>query len=113
MTLGLMATLLGVIARMFGMREGLLREHQMLERVRRSPVLEIGGIVGMCVMASGLYVGVDLVAQWGSKDFGELQQGAFLRSVSLSTLLLTFGGIGFLTSLIMGFLALPTRRSLE
>lgn len=110
MTLGIIAALLGTIARMFGMREGFLLQHHLLERVRKSPILEVGSIASLLVMAVGLYLGADLLGEWGNKDFGELQQGIFLRSVSLSTLLITFGGIGFLTSLIMGFLALPTRR---
>jgi glycosyltransferase involved in cell wall biosynthesis len=110
MTLGLVSTVLGIAARMFGMREGLLQEHQLLERARTSPILEIGGIVGLLFIAAGIYLGVDLLAAWGRKSFGELQYGTFLRSVSLSTLLITFGGITFLSSLIMGFLALPTRR---
>lgn len=110
MTVSAMALVLGVVVRMFGMREGLLQEHQLLAKVRTSPVLEIGSVLGIVLIALGLYLGVELVSQWGGQDFGELRQGAYLRSVSLSTLLLSFGGIIFLASLIMGFLALPTRR---
>lgn len=111
MTLGLLSSILGMIVRMFGMREGLLQEHKLLERVRTSPILEVGSSVGILMVLFGTYLGFDLLSEWGSKDFGELQQGVFLRAVSLSTLLITFGGICFLASLIMGFLALPTRRS--
>jgi len=110
MTVGLISAVLGITARMFGMREGLLQEHELLERARTSPTLEVGSIVGLLLTAAGIYLGFDLLAAWGSKNFGEIEHGAFLRSVSLSTLLITFGGIGFLSSLIMGFLALPTRR---
>jgi hypothetical protein len=35
--------------------------------------------------------------------------GGLLRSVSLSTTLVIFGGLTLLLSLIMGFLSLPTR----
>ena len=110
MTLGLIAAVLGIVARMFGMREGFLPEHQLLERVRTTPILEIGSAIGVLFMIAGIYLGFDLLSEWGSKSFGELQRGEFLRSVSLSTLFITFGGIGFLASLIMGFLTLPTRR---
>lgn len=110
-TLSAMALVLGVVVRMFGMREGLLQEHQFLAKVRTSPVLEIGSLLGIVLITLGLYLGVQLVSQWGGQDFGELKQGAYLRSVSLSTLLLSFGGIVFLASLVMGFLALPMRRT--
>jgi SAM-dependent methyltransferase len=110
MTIGLLGVVLGIIVRMFGMREGLLREHRLLERLRRKPVLEIGGLTGIALMAFGIYLCVRLLTIWGDRGFGGLEYGAFLRSVSLSTLLMTLGGIGSLFSLIMGFLALPTRR---
>ena len=109
-TIGLLSVVLGIIVRMFGMREGLLQEHKLLESARTSPTLEVGSIVGLLLIAAGIYLGLDLLAAWGDKNFGELEYGAFLRSVSLSTLMITVGGIGFLSSLIMGFLALPTRR---
>jgi glycosyltransferase involved in cell wall biosynthesis len=110
MTIGLLSLVLGIMVRMFGMREGLLQEHQLLERSRTSPILEIGSATGLLFVALGVYLGFGLLSEWGSKDFGELEQGVFLRTVSLSTLLITFGGIAFLSSLIMGFLALPIRR---
>ena len=110
MTIGLTSSILGVTARMFGMREGLLREHLLLERIRNSPILELGGLVGLILIGAGIYMGVNLLVDWGAKDFGTLQQGQFLRSVSLSTMLITFGGISFFASLVMGFLSLPTRR---
>jgi glycosyltransferase involved in cell wall biosynthesis len=110
MNIGLLSLVLGIMVRMFGMREGLLQEHQLLERARTSPILEIGSIIGLLSIAVGVYLGFDLLSAWGSKDFGELEQGVFLRFVSLSTLFIMFGGIAFLGSLIMGFLALPIRR---
>lgn len=112
-TLGMMSLILGVVVRMFGMREGLLQEHSLLERARTSPILELGSIVSLFFIAMGIYLGFNLLSEWGGKSFGELQQGAFLRDVSLSTLLIIIGGIGFLGSLIMGFLALPTKRNLH
>ncbi len=109
-TIGLLSVVLGIIVRMFGMREGLLQQHKLLEYARTSPAFEVGSIVGILLIAAGIYLGLDLLVAWGGKNFGELEYGTFLRSVSLSTLMITFGAIGFLSSLIMGFLALPTRR---
>jgi len=112
-TLGMLSMVLGIEVRMFGMREGLLKEHQFLEWVRTSPVLELGSVISIFLISIGIYLGIDLLSEWGSKNFGELEQGTFLRAVSLSTLFITIGGIGFLGSLIMGFLALPTKRNLR
>lgn len=112
-TLGMMSLILGVVVRMFGMREGLLQEHSLLERARTSPILELGSIISLFFMAMGIYLGFNLLSEWGGKSFGELKQGEFLRAVSLSTLFITIGGVGFLGSLIMGFLALPTKRNLQ
>jgi len=109
-TLGLIAMILGVMVRMFGMREGFLQDHQLLQRIRTTPILEIGSVIGIICITIGIYLGFNLLSDWGGKDFGDLNHGEFLRSVSLSTLLITLGGIGLLGSLIMGFLALPTRR---
>lgn len=112
-TIALTALLLGITARMFGMREGLLQEHRLLNKFRSTPILEIGGVIGVVCIGIGLYLGVDLLTAWGNKGFGGLEYGMLLRSVSLSTLLISVGGIVFLSSLMMGFLALPTRRSPE
>jgi hypothetical protein len=46
-TIALTALLLGVTARMFGMREGLLQEHRLLSKFRSTPILEIGGVLGI------------------------------------------------------------------
>jgi glycosyltransferase involved in cell wall biosynthesis len=107
--LGFLATALGIIIRMFGMREGLLQEHSLLEKMRVSPVLEIGGLTGILMIFCGLFFGFDAVMDWSAVKFGSLTPGALLRIISLSTTLIMLGGITVMTSLIMGFLALPTR----
>jgi hypothetical protein len=111
MTLGFTAVILGIVVRMFGMREGLLQDHQLLQKIRKSPLLEIGGVIGVFFIITGVYLGFHLLSDWGGRNFGQLNQGELLRSVSLSTLFITFGGISLLGSMIMGFLALPTRRA--
>jgi hypothetical protein len=106
---GFSTAVLGVVVRMFASREGLLAERTMLEDLRRRPILELGGLAGVGMLIGGLYVAIDLVATWGAADFGQLQFGSLLRSVSLSATLFTIGGLTVLFSLILGFLALPTR----
>jgi glycosyltransferase involved in cell wall biosynthesis len=109
LVLGYLAVLFGIIIQMFAIREGLLQEHYILDKLRSSPVLEIGGIAGIFLIFAGLIPGVMALIQWGSVGFGALQPGELIRQVSLSTLLLLLGGITLMTSLIIGFLALPTR----
>jgi multisubunit Na+/H+ antiporter MnhB subunit len=93
------------------MREGLLQDHRLWKRVQTSPILEIGIVAGLCLITMGSYLGFELISYWGSKNFGALTQGELLRTVSLSTLFITFGGICMLGSMIIGFLTLPTRRN--
>jgi len=107
--LGFLAILIGIVIRMVGMREGLLEEHSLLEKLRNSPTLELGSLVGILLIGTGLFFGFQAVSAWGAMQFGSLAHGNLLRTISLSTLLIISGGIIFLTSLIMGFLALPTR----
>ncbi len=111
MVLGFLSAALGVIVRMIGVREGLLQEHAILEKVRATPVLEIGGTVGLVMVAMGIYSGLSTVIAWSEAGFGPLVYGALLRNVSLATTLMIIGGVILLISLIMGFLALPTRNS--
>jgi len=106
---GYSTAVLGVIVRIFASREGLLAERALLERLRKTPILELGSLAGVAMLVGGLYVAIDLVATWGAADFGQLQYGSLLRSVSLTATLFTFGGLTVLFSLILGFLALPTR----
>lgn len=107
--LGFLATTLGVVIRMFGMREGLLKEHSLLDKVRRSPTLEIGGAAGIVMVFGGLFYGFDALMAWNEVGFGPLSPGALLRVISLSTMLVMLGGVTLMGSLIMGFLSLPTR----
>lgn len=109
LVLGILAAALGVVIWMFGIREGLLQEQTWLEKLRASPVLEVGGLLGILMIFIGLYWGFDALEAWGSVKFGALEPGALLRTISFSTTLIMVGGITLMTSLIMGFLTLPTR----
>ena len=109
LVLGFLAIALGMIIRMFGMREGLLYEHSLLEKLRVTPLLEIGGGVSILMILGGLFLGFDALMAWSAVKFGPLTPGELLRTISLSTLFIMLGGVSLMTSLIMGFLALPTR----
>jgi glycosyltransferase involved in cell wall biosynthesis len=109
LVLGFLASTLGVVIRMFGIREGLLHEHLLLQKLRATPILEIGGFVGILMMLAGLYFGFDALLSWSEVKFGSLAPSFLLRTISLSTTLFMLGGVTLMSSLIMGFLALPTR----
>ncbi|MFZ3103907.1 MAG: glycosyltransferase family 2 protein [Smithella sp.] len=109
LVLGFLAASLGVVIRMFGIREGLLQEHSLLEKLRTSPILEVGGIVGILMMLGGLFFGFNALMDWNAANFGPLSPGALLRTISFSTMLFMLGGVTLMTSLVMGFLSLPTR----
>lgn len=108
--LGYLSFSFGVVARMFGIREGLLGENAMLEKLRTSPVLEVGGLTGLGLILVGLFSGGWALAEWGRGGFGNLSSPSLLRQVSLSTILVMSGGVTIMTSLLIGFLALPTKR---
>ncbi len=107
--LGFIAIALGVIIRMFGMREGLLQENSWMQKLRVTPLLEMGSCMGIVMMLGGLFFGFDALMAWGAVGFSVLEPGELLRTISMSTLFIMSGGFTFMVSLIMGFLALPTR----
>jgi glycosyltransferase involved in cell wall biosynthesis len=113
MTLGLTGIAMAVIVRIFGIREGLLGTHGPLSQIEKFPFLEIGSTLGIFMMLAGVVIGTNLLTQWYSIGFGVLQNGIYLKQVSLSTLLISFGGISLLFSLIIGFLSLPVRRHIN
>mgnify|MGYP003385535486 FL=1 len=110
LTIGFLSITQGFIARMFAAREGLLMEHKILKILRVSPVLEVGSTLGVMMICGGLFWGVDAIQVWKAAEFGALQPGSLLRTISLSTNLILLGGITLTSSLIMGFLSLPMRR---
>jgi len=109
LVLGFLAVALGFIIRMVGIREGLLQDHSLFEKMRASPILEIGSVTGVFMMLGGLFFGVDALMSWSEVEFGTLDAGVLLRTISVSTMLIMLGGVTLMASLIMGFLALPTR----
>jgi hypothetical protein len=108
-TLGLLAVLTGVIARAIGARDGLLPEHPRVRRLQDWPTAEVGAVAGIVMFLAGVVWAVAATAAWGSTGFGDLQVGDLLRTISLSTLLLTVGGLVLVFSLLLGFVSLPTR----
>lgn len=109
LVLGFLSSAIGLVIRTLGMREGLLQERGFLVKLRKSPVLELGGLVGIIFCSTGIFWSLKALQTWGESGFGVLQNTHLLRTVSLSTTLIMLGGIIFLISLVLGFLSLPTR----
>jgi glycosyltransferase involved in cell wall biosynthesis len=109
LVLGYLSVSLGVVTRMIGIRQGLLQDGLIFKKLHLSPVLELGGGAGVLLILGGLGSGGYSLWEWGSVGFGALQPGELLRQVSLSTVLVLIGVATLMVSLIMGFLALPTR----
>jgi glycosyltransferase involved in cell wall biosynthesis len=109
LTLGALTVLTGLATRALGARDGSFTERRYLSLIRTSPGPELGALGGLASLLLGVLWGGRALARWGSEGFGALEAGELLRTISLSTSLLTFGGLVFVFSLLMGFLALPTR----
>lgn len=103
---------MGIAVRLFGAREGLLRGHPLLDRLRNSAVLEIGSTAGLMSILLGLISGAMAFSGWATTGFGPLVPGDVIRQVSVSTLFFMLGGLVMSTSLLLGFLTLPMRRTL-
>jgi glycosyltransferase involved in cell wall biosynthesis len=107
--LGVLLLAFGIIIRAFGAREGLLQKNNLITKIINAPVLEIGSALGILIIFLGIVYGFISLDGWGARGFGELKPSELIKTVSISTLLLLLGGITFFTSLIMGFLTLPTK----
>ena len=110
MVIGYLAICLGMMVKLFGVREGLLRIRGDMNYLYSFPLLEIGSVVGLVFTIAGGVLAFYALNSWRLEGFGGLPTHPLLRMVSLSTALILFGAITFLISLIMGFLSLPTRR---
>lgn len=109
MMLGLLMLLTGVITRTIGTKDGSFTQHKYLDHLGRGPAPEVGALLGGVSMLLGFLWGISALYTWGSNDFGPLAGAGLLRTISLSTTLLTGGGMVFTFSLLLGFILLPIR----
>ena len=107
LTIGILFGCFGLLIRLFGIREGLLPDHKLMQIVQTKPILEIGLVASLALLFVGVIIGFDSVFFWLNHSFGDLEVGSLIRNISLSTLSITVGFILFFMSCVAGFLALP------
>lgn len=110
LVLGILSIYTGISVRLFGIREGLLQEHEFLAKLRRSPTLEIGTLIGCLLACLGIYLGIASIIEWEKTGFGHLESGQLLRVVSAASTVILIGGATIMQALVLGFLSLPMLR---
>lgn len=105
--IGVLSIIFGCMIKLIAAREGLMKK---IDVVNLSNILEIGALLSSFLVLIGIYFGYDAFDQWRLINFRDIHHNGLLRIVSFSSLLIMLGGILFLSSLVMGFLILPTRR---
>jgi hypothetical protein len=76
----------------------------------QKPILEIGSMLSVVVIALGVLLSAQSLQFWASIEFGALDPKETLRKISLASTFLLFGGTSLFGSLMFGFLSLPLRR---
>jgi glycosyltransferase involved in cell wall biosynthesis len=108
--IGNLFLIFGLITKIIGNKLGLFQDFDLTTKFQNSNFLEIGGLIGLIIILSGLIIAIRNFIIWKYSNFGFLEKDILLRSVSLSTLLIIFGATLMIASLIIGFLSLPTKR---
>lgn len=113
LVLGVLGVLTGLTTRALGAKDGSFTERRYLTVIRSSPAPEVGALSGIVLILLGTAWGGRALVTWGQADFGALEIGELLRTISLSSTLFMLGGLALVFSLLMGFIALPTRSPRE
>ena len=106
---GLESVYFFVLARWYGMLEGLLPDDPRLRRLMGSAVPEIGLLVGSLLVATGLGLSIYALVTWNDSGFGQLDYPHTLRIVVPGATLITCGMQTALASLFVGVLGLRHR----
>ncbi len=95
-----------VVARLFGVREGLWPASRWTDLARRLFTIDRGCIVGALLITAGFGIALAAVGGWAGQDFGDLDVEATMRLAVPSVLLCSLG----VQALVTGFFtALLTR----
>lgn len=106
---GLESVYFFVLARWYGMLEGLLPDDPRIRRLMGRAVPEIGLAVGCLLVAVGLGLSIYALVTWNESGFGRLDYPHTLRIVVPGATLITCGMQTALASLFVGVLGLRHR----
>jgi glycosyltransferase involved in cell wall biosynthesis len=109
--LGFQLVSFSFFARILGVREGLIPADEALGGLFRLLSLEVGLVLGLLMIAAGLYDAVASVLEWKSTSFGALQPSEVQRAIIPSVTLLMLGCQTVFSSLFLSMLGLRTRAS--
>ena len=90
-----------VIARLFGVREGLWPATAATDRMRRWLGIDRTVIAGAIMLAGGIFLAVAALAGWAGQDYGDMRVEALMRLAIPSVLLCALG----VQALVTGFFA--------
>jgi glycosyltransferase involved in cell wall biosynthesis len=88
---GFEVMLFWVFANTIAIQRGLLPRDVKFERLRRAMPLELGLVLGMVLIVTGLGAFVTAVSEWSAVGFGQLVGGAAMRLVIVSGTTLVLG----------------------
>jgi glycosyltransferase involved in cell wall biosynthesis len=107
--LGFQAVAFAVFTKLFAISEGLLPPDPFMDRLFRYITLEVGLLVGVLLVVTGLGSSIYAVDFWGSQHFGNLDYSRTMRLVIPAALLLTLGAQTIFASFFLSVLGLRRR----
>lgn len=105
---GYMSILFGLIIRIIGVNQALLPSKKIFDDLRKKPILEVGCLIGVCLVVLGIYYGITAIIEWSNANFTILNATFTMRTVLLSAMIIIFGFITLVFSIIFGFIVMPT-----
>jgi glycosyltransferase involved in cell wall biosynthesis len=109
MVIGYQAILFAIFARIFAMSEGFLPGSARVEEIQGRWSLELGSVIGILLVLSGLVLSVIALLTWGRKGFGPLDYRDTLRVVIPAATMLMLGVQTILASFFVSILGIARR----
>ena len=107
--LGLQMLLFGILAKSYGVAQGLLPPSRMLTRAERWLRLEVGIVLGLAFCGAGACLLAIALLQWIAVDFGELDYSRTMRVAIPGVILVAMGCQIIFAGFLLGLYALPQR----
>jgi glycosyltransferase involved in cell wall biosynthesis len=107
--IGFQAVTFSVFARAFGASAGLLPPSKNMERIFRIVTLEVGLVVGLALLLSGIGLSIYTVAFWSGRSFGALSTSSTIRLVVPAATLMILGLETVLASFFLSILGINRR----